>query len=166
MREVWLPVYGYTSLYEVSSLGRVNGLFLNKFLKGSPDKDGYIQVCLRKNCVKKYFRVHRLVAKAFIPNPLKLPIVHHKNNVKDDNLKTNLQWFSYSQNVQHAFDTGRILPTTGTRNGMSLFTDKDILKIRKLYSSGGYTQKILAKLFCASRASICLIVNRKQWKHI
>ena len=51
-------------------------------------------------------RVHKLVAKAFIPNPLNLPIVGHKNNIKSDNRVENLYWTTYQQNTQKAVNDG------------------------------------------------------------
>ena len=67
-----LPVVGYEGLYEVDSLGNVYSV-KRTTTKGGKLKPqlskGYCRVALSKNGVAKRYFVHRLVAKAFIPNP-------------------------------------------------------------------------------------------------
>lgn len=115
MIEEWRPIYGYEGLYEVSSYGRVrsldryevNNLGYKRLLKGkilSPGirKDGYFVVSLRN----KMFRVHRLVAQAFIPNPDELPQVNHKDEDKSNNNVDNLEWCDSKYN--NNYGTARI----------------------------------------------------------
>jgi hypothetical protein len=61
-------------------------------------KNGYLQVILCKNGKIRNFRVHRLVAEAFIPNPENLPQVDHLNGDRADNRVANLQWISKIEN--------------------------------------------------------------------
>lgn len=106
--EEWKDVVGYEGLYMVSSMGRIkslgNGNSRNKkwckerLLKTGKNKDGYLQVCLWKDGVRKTCKVHRLVATAFIPNPQGLPEVNHISEIKTDNRAKNLEWCSHSYN--------------------------------------------------------------------
>lgn len=81
MEEIRCDISDYKGLYQVSTLGRVRSLdriiydqgrhwFQNgKILKASSQKSGYLFVTLSKAGKAKQYRVHRLVAQAFIPNP-------------------------------------------------------------------------------------------------
>lgn len=67
---------------------------------------GYYYINLGNS--NKLFKVSRLVAKTFLPNPNNLPVVNHKNGIKTDDRLENLEWTTYSENTKHAFDTGLI----------------------------------------------------------
>ena len=105
--EIWKDIEGFEGLYQVSNLGRVkslgNGLTwkTERILKTVRTKDGYLKLVLSKNNVRKYFRVHRLVAQAFIPNPDNLPEVNHKNEDKTDNRVENLEWCTLDYNIRY-----------------------------------------------------------------
>ncbi len=110
MTEIWKDITGYEGRYQVSNFGRVKRLLKNgneKFLSGKKDKDGYIEIILSANQRKKYFRLHRLVADAFIPNPENKPQINHKDRNKKNNSVANLEWVTCSENVVHSFETGR-----------------------------------------------------------
>lgn len=114
MKELWKPINGYEDRYHISNLGRVKSikriseqdhLLPERILKPG-NLRGYHRVLLLKNGHRKNVQVHRLVAKAFIPNPENKPQVNHINGVKNDNRVDNLEWVTASENKQHAFDTG------------------------------------------------------------
>lgn len=100
--EIWKDIPGYAGLYQVSNTGRVKS-FKNQYghgvriLNGEKTKSGYIQVSLNK----KRYKIHRLVALAFIPNPDGLPQINHKNEIRTDNRVENLEWCTGKYNVNY-----------------------------------------------------------------
>jgi hypothetical protein len=54
----------------------------------------------------KNYRIHRLVASAFIPNPEELPQVNHKDGNRLNNRVDNLEWASAKDNMRHAGENG------------------------------------------------------------
>lgn len=109
--EEWRDIVGYEGRYAVSNLGRVKSLEKivqnytqkEKILKQSSRKDGYLSVSLSKGdgSNPKFVVVHRLVAMAFIPNPLSLPWVNHIDLNKQNNTVENLEWVTPAQNSEH-----------------------------------------------------------------
>lgn len=91
--ETWLPVVGYENYYEVSNLGRVRSLgHKARVLRPAKNRKGYLCVALCRDGKLHTYKVHRLVCAAFHENPLNLPQVNHKNEVKTDNRAENLEW--------------------------------------------------------------------------
>lgn len=72
----------------------------------------YIELNL--NGVAKTYRVHRLVAMTYIPNPEDKTTVNHINGIKSDNRVENLEWATVSENTQHAYDMGLLKPPKAT----------------------------------------------------
>jgi thymidylate kinase len=117
--EVWKDINGYEGLYQVSNMGKVrsldritkNGQNSTYLLKGKNKKlilkdNGYLTVSLYKDGKEKNKKVHRLVADAFIPAVDGKNIVNHINGDKTDNVATNLEWSTHTDNLQHAWDIG------------------------------------------------------------
>ena len=101
MKEIWKDIPGYETLYQVSNLGNIRSLhnYGGKYnILRQQIKRGYYQVGLRKNGIRKWHQVHRLVAGAFLCNKDNLPQVNHKNENKLDNRVENLEWCSVSYN--------------------------------------------------------------------
>ena len=101
--EHWKPVVGYEEHYEVSDMGNVRSLKFGKekILKPGKNNRGYLKVSLYKDGQKKMSLVHRLVAEAFIPNPNNLETVNHKDEVKTNNVASNLEWMSQKDNTNY-----------------------------------------------------------------
>lgn len=77
-----------------------------RIIKHKPDKDGYLYVTLSINNVKRVFKIHRLLALFFIPNPDNKPQVNHKDGIKSNNKLSNLEWATSSENLKHAYSNG------------------------------------------------------------
>lgn len=97
MKETWKIIVDFED-YEISSNGKVRNKHTLRILKTWRSRQGYVCVQIRKNKNLKKFLMHRLVASAFIPNVKYLPDVHHKNNIKNDNDITNLEWVTGKMN--------------------------------------------------------------------
>ena len=109
INEIWKDCKGYEGLYQVSNLGRVWSIRSQRYLKGSYNKDGYIQVYLTaKNGKSKKEYIHRLVALVFLDNPNNLPQVNHKDEDKSNNCVDNLEWISIKDNANHGTRIERI----------------------------------------------------------
>lgn len=119
--EKFYPVKGFEDYYEITRSGKIkrkegsvkqiysNGEIIsrkvtNKILKQDTSRKGYCSVCISINGLfKKAFAVHRLVALTFIPNPLNLPQINHKDGNKLNNNDWNLEWSTAVYNTNHKF---------------------------------------------------------------
>ena len=107
MIELWLPVKDYEGLYEVSNMGNVRSVArVETFSRIGKEthrikagrilkpviRDEYLGVCLSKGKTRKCYLIHRLVAEAFLINPMNYPQVNHKDEDKYNNKAENLEW--------------------------------------------------------------------------
>ena len=103
---IWKPITWYEWKYEISDDWKVMSINylntrLNKLL--SPQlHNWYPTIKLSNNSVVKTVKIHRLVAQAFIPNPLNKSTVNHINWIKTDNRVENLEWSTMKENRNHA----------------------------------------------------------------
>ena len=111
---------GFPNYYvtETGDIYSINYLNAGRVHKLTPiNNKGYLKVALYNNGKCSFFQVHRLVAKAFIPNPENKPQVNHKNGVKTDNNVQNLEWVSCKENIIHAFRVlGKKFPSRSGKN--------------------------------------------------
>lgn len=121
MAEEWKDIEGYEGLYQVSSMGRVKSLKRTCNIKGGgkrtvgerilkPDATeyGYLRVNLYTGGKQKKFRVHRLVAYAFVPNPEGKPEINHRDEDKTNNSAANLEWCTREENMNYGTIRERI----------------------------------------------------------
>lgn len=115
--EEWRDIEGYEGIYQISDCGRVKSLerfvllgegirhIMEKFLRAKRKKNGYLFYCLYPGdgTVKSEY-AHRLVAQAFIPNPLHKRDVNHIDGNKMNNCIDNLEWVTRSENQIHAYN--------------------------------------------------------------
>jgi hypothetical protein len=189
--------------YEVSSLGQVrswmiwggggNGKSLKhpRLLRQSLKKKGkgYYGVMLVTKGGRKHFRVNRLVALVFIPNPENKPQVNHKDLIKGNNRIDNLEWALPVENVQHAITSGILWGqhgqgAKGERNAKAKLSEDEIREIRERWDCGCSTNKCkggtrkqkfcphgastaqLASDYSVSQMQIQNIVRSKHWGHL
>lgn len=127
MKEIWKDIKGYEGLYQISNLGRVKSLprayrcvFSTKeiIMKPSTNIAGYLQINLNSEGNLKNYKIHRLVAEAFIPNPENKPQVNHIDEDKTNNLASNLEWVTAKENNNHGTRNCRISKSVACSNGI------------------------------------------------
>lgn len=109
MEEEWRIIKN-CPMYEVSNLGNIRSYYngshgirtIPRRIALKTDRIGYTFVHLQNNSGRKPYRVHRLVAEAFIPNPNNLSEVNHKDENKQNNRIDNLEWCSRLYNVRYS----------------------------------------------------------------
>lgn len=141
VKEIWNDISGYENVYAISTNGRIKRLertisnsgtiggyctLKEKILKPRVNKKrhGYCEISLKLNKQEKRFKVHRLVALTFIPNPFNLPEVNHIDGNKENNTINNLEWCTSKENKKHGWENGlynsehRKVPIKCNENGI------------------------------------------------
>ena len=166
MIEVWKDIEGYEGLYQVSNLGSIKRLerydtyksgivhhYEELILSPRINKFGYYYLDLSKDRKSHTFRVHCIVAKAFIPNPNNLPCINHKDENKLNNYihinedgsvdfeKSNLEWCSKAYNNTY----NGIRSRAGKNIGKPLIAFDGVHKLGTYFSSETEAAKYLKK---------------------
>ena len=104
--EIWKEIPGTNGEYKISNYGKVMTAKTGRILSPAIDMNGYERVCLFKMDSRRRYKVHRLVAITFIPNPNGKEQVNHKDGNKRNNSVDNLEWVTHKENMRHAKATG------------------------------------------------------------
>ena len=161
--EVWKHIK-YYPCYEISNYGNIKKNSIN--LKPTVNSVGYYVIGLRKNKITKLKSIHRLVALSFITNPDNKRCVNHIDGDKLNNNDWNLEWNTYSENNQHAYDNKLKIPPVhiGLLNPSAKLTEANVIDIRRMRNN--ISQVDIAKIYNVHKSLISLILNRKIWTHI
>ena len=175
--EIWKDIPEFNNEYQISNLGRIrskeavimrsNGsphTRKSKILKPALD-GGYLKgaVCIDKKLVP--YRIHKLVANAFVDGKKEWLEVNHINGIKSDNKAENLEWVTRSQNLIHAVKTGLLPVTRGSQRTQAKMTEETVREIYKLKSEG------IQRKFIVERLGITVnmykdLMRGKTWKHV
>ncbi len=189
--EVWKDVVGFEQYFKVSNLGQVYTKRSGKILKLHKCKNNYWIFSTRfggRKTKANTFRVHRLVAEAFLEAPSQelideraktfygVVIVRHINGNTDNNRADNLLWGTYQDNTNdwlssEKFQTtggGGIENRRGCNHTMSKLTEEDVRFIREFYTPKCKVNgcRALAKKYGVTHSIITLVVLRKTYKNI
>lgn len=167
------------SNYTVSNDGRVFSYKSgNKVELKQKQKDGYMNIGITSDDgVRKFKRVHRLVAEMFIPNPENKSDVNHINGIKNDNCVANLEWATTSENRIHAFETGLQKPHSCNMNGnsqgsklpQSKLTEVLVSEMRKYHRTERKRGERTWEKYGISETNYWYVVSEgesRSWKHV
>jgi hypothetical protein len=169
MEEIWSAIPDFPNT-EVSSIGRIRSLFGGgcKLRSQQTNSHGYKVIKLQNKDRIKNFKVHVLVAGAFVgPNPGGLD-VNHKDGVKANNVFTNLEYMTRSENCKHGFRLGLSYTPfreRGEKHCRAKLTDAAVLSLRAEHAAGESLKSLAAKhgvsYYCAWD-----VVKRRSYSHI
>lgn len=149
-------------------------------LKYTLNNRGYYSVGIHH----KTFMVHRLIAKAFIPNPFNKPFVNHIDGVKTNNAISNLEWCTCAENNAHARSTGLHVQAVGhsiqyrspltkqkalaNLKDTSKLSSEDVKYVRSVFKARDkqFSATALALKFGTSVTAMCKIVNGLTYQNI
>ena len=175
-------IEGFEGLYAVNETGQVwsypktcqvgarggtvvrGGVFIRQHRM---KRCGHLRVWLCKDGKRYPQLVHRLVAKAFLPNNDNLPIINHKECNPQNNRVENLEWCTYKHNSKHAYVNGRWTPPVqvGSKNSNAIFSEQDIVAIRERHQIIKNCSQV-AREYGVNPKVINDIVNFRRWSHV
>lgn len=162
MIEEWKRIKDYED-YEISNFGRIKSYKQDKNGKitlGNKDKKGYLTKTLYNKDGCKTFKVHRLVAQAFIPNPNNLPEVNHKDGNHSNNSVYNLEWCTREYNQRHAIKNN--LYKIEEDSPRAKLTKEQVISIYKEWETNK-NKKAISRKYNVSDALIGEIVRGVRW---
>jgi hypothetical protein len=150
--------------YEISNDGQVRNIKTQYLLKYTLS-DGYHRVHL---CGKRY-RVHRLVAETYLPNPDAKKFVNHIDGVRDHNRVENIEWATPSENTLHTNKHLSPKVLRGEEIYNTILTE-EIVKDIKLLREAGWTPVLICWQLNLDKPkylkAVKNVIYNKTWKHI
>jgi hypothetical protein len=161
-KEIFKDVLGYEGSYQISNLGNIKSIKFNKdrMLKKHISNNGYEIITLHNKGKLKTHTIHRLLALAFIPNPQNKPQINHIDGVKTNNVITNLEWATVSENTKHAFDNN--LCKNGENHYFAKLDNNSVIEIFK----SKLNIKQLSEIYKVSVITIYKIKQKANWAHL
>ena len=167
MEEIWKNIDDLGSTYEVSNLGRIRNSKTKRIKSivydGHYCKFGY-DCQINGERKRGWYRVHKAVAKAFLPNPENKSTVNHIDGDKKNNRVDNLEWATPKEQAIHARDV--LKSNCGENNYNAQYTNSQVKEMRRLYKEEKLDIKILKKIFGGNIENIRRIVKYERWKNI
>lgn len=147
--------YGYV----ISTNYRMTGQ--SHKLKDRIDENGYHSVYMYHNGKRVSFKIHRLVAMYFIPNPNNKPEVNHIDGDKSHNEIWNLEWATRTENMQHAVRTGLHKALLGEDHPEAIYTNNQIREVCELAVTGKYSVVEISEMTKIDRSTVSNIIHRR-----
>lgn len=162
----YIYINGEKTKYTISKTGIVKNDLTGKKLAVQTDKDGYeyVQLCHKS---KHYNRkIHKLVAEAYIPNPLNKPEIHHKDGNPTNNDHTNLMWCTKKEHFELERErVGKFKRACGESHGSSKYSEETImLAVRDICD--GLTVPEVSEKYGITKSSLYNIISGKGWTHL
>lgn len=150
--------------YILTTEGKVYSTFNGKEIKQRLNADGYFCFTSGKKNFRTCVRTHRVIAKAFIPNPEGKPEVNHIDSDRTNNNVKNLEWMTRKENILHSYRSGKN-NNRGENNPHSNLTRELVIEMRKLYKNG-MTINEMAKKNDKPWNTVSNAVKGITWSHI
>lgn len=159
--------------YLIREDGLIWSTISKKFMTPYISNAGYLNIKLKKDTKKVSKLVHRLLAETFIDNPSSKATCNHKDGNRLNNALNNLEWNTYSENNQHAWDNfgnnrkkNLSEKMKGLLNKAAKLSDQDVLNIRKEYVVGNTSWRKLAVKYNVAKSTIARVLSKKTWAHL
>lgn len=178
MKEEWKDVVGYEDILMISNLGNLYSKRSKRLLKLNYRKDGYVTYDTKiggRKGIAKCFKIHILVANAFLNSPTNeqlvwadeshygMVYVNHIDGNKSNNNVNNLEWVTGKENTQHYLKELNGMKELSTRRqSQASLTDDQVRYARQTYKEG-LSQRAIAKILGVSRDSIGRAIRGYKW---
>lgn len=167
MKEIWQPIDEFPT-YLISNYGRVISTKNKRQLTPYSNKlrREYAYISIQENKRRKNMLVHRLVAKAFIPNPLNKPCVNHLDCDTTNNEVTNLEWVTHKENVLYMMKLGRSNFAYGEKSGNNKLKEATVKKIISEILEKKLSYNKIAKKYNTNYSNIAHIARGSRWGYL